>query len=156
MVITNLGNLGLLFSQSFVNCMKKLVVVSWFHNTVICFVLHHYAGSFPLAPLNTDIERWSAGDLFWISTWSANKGNTKIDKFHQNICKSSGQGLTTIFSLLHNIWEMRLPNFPKTTQHETCDTKKLYVHKASSSFLRIIMFLVDSFFTRCSQTIALT
>ena len=80
------------FAKFFQPHEKILVVVSWFHNTVICFVLHHYAGSFPLAFLNTDIKRWSAGDLFWISTWSANKGNTKIDKFHQNICKSSGQG----------------------------------------------------------------
>ena len=58
-------NLGLLFFSKFFKPHEKiLVVVSWFHNTVICFVLHHYAGSFPLAFLNTDIKRWSAGDLF--------------------------------------------------------------------------------------------
>ena len=45
--------------------------------------------------------------------------NTKreIDKSHQNICKSSGgqgrdRGLTTIF-MLHNIWEIPSPLFPK-------------------------------------------
>ena len=58
------GNLDLLFFQFCQLHEKILVVVSWFHNTVICFVLHHYAGSFPLALLNTDIKRWSAGDLF--------------------------------------------------------------------------------------------
>ena len=58
----------------------------------------------------------------------------------------TGKGLTTIFSLLHNIWEMRLPNFPKTTQHETCDTKKLYLQKASWSFFRIMFLAASGFY----------